>query len=284
MMRRTLPWLVAALLAVMVSGCGGASSAPTAAATDVHVGLPAGDGTEASYVGYSLTGVALPTKAGVPQRYAFHIDDYQHKPLTQYVVDLTKKMHLYFVSSDFAVYRHVHPTMAADGTWSGEVTLPLAGDYRMVAEFITTDAGGTNNQIVLGAQGTVGHPGAVEPVPAASRTSTAYGLTLSVVKAPTTGYQHEMEIGISKGGKPADLGSYLGVYAHVSAFNTATGGLEHIHALSAPENRGNRAVLLLHTNVEQPGDYRMFVQVRVSGIVWTIPITIAVTGPSAPAL
>ncbi|HEX4191294.1 MAG TPA: hypothetical protein VHZ06_09905 [Marmoricola sp.] len=284
MMRRTLPWLVAAVLAAVVSGCGGASSAPSAVATDVHVGLPAGDGTEASYVGYTMTGVTFPTKAGVPQRYAFHIETYQHKPLTDYVVDLTKKMHIYFISSDFAVYRHVHPTMAPDGTWSGDVTLPLEGDYRMVAEFITTDAGGTNDQLVLGTKGTVGHPDAFEPIPPASKESTANGLTLSVVKAPTTGYQHEMEIGIGKGGKPADLGSYLGVYAHVSAFSTATGGLEHIHALSAPETRDNKSVLLLHTNFEQPGDYRMFVQVRVSGIVWTIPITISVKGPSAPAL
>jgi hypothetical protein len=248
------------------------------------MGLPAGDGTTASYVGFTLAGVTFPTKSGIPGRYSFHIETYRGKPLTSYVVDLTKKMHVYVVSTDLAIYRHLHPTMAPDGTWSGLVDLPQDGSYRLVTEFITTGDGNNKDQLFLGATRNVGLVTEPTPLPPPAIESTTGGLTVKIESKPTTGFEHQMRIGISKNGVPASLGSYLGVYAHVSAFNVKTGALVHMHPLGAPSNVGKDAVLDFHTAFDDPGDYRMFVQVRVSGIVWTVPITVLVTGSSVPVL
>jgi hypothetical protein len=77
-------------------------------------------------------------------------------------------------------------------------------------------------------------------------------------------------------GRPVELGSYLGTFAHVTGFQTQNGTAVHMHPLGQPEvdKRGNR--LTFHTQFEKPGDYRLFVQVRVEGFLHTVPVTVTV--------
>lgn len=279
--RRGLSWLVACALALSVSGCG--ASSPAAGAPHTHTGLPAGDGLRASYVGYTLTDLTVPTRAGVPGTLSFRIENAEHRPLTRYVTELDKQMHVYVVSTDLSVYRHVHPTMAADGTWTGNLTVPGNGAYRVVTEFTAAKPGG-GDQLVLGAVRTIGASRTAVPVPPPATSVTSDGLTVTVTTPPTVGYEHRMELGISKDGEAAQLGTYLGAYAHVSAFEVRSGAIVHLHPLTAPVSQDGRSLLTFHTSFETPGEYRMFVQARVSGIVWTVPITVEVTGRAAPAL
>jgi hypothetical protein len=282
--RRALPWLLTGVLALGATACGGSDPAPTGEEVPhTHTGLPAGDGTRASYVGYALTDLTVPGNVGTPGTLRFKIT-YAGKPLTDYLVELTKKMHVYVVSTDLSVFRHVHPTMAADGTWSGNLTLPKADRYRVVAEFTARDDGGNGDQLVLGAERIVGAPGKDVPVPAPTTSATDDGVTVTVTKAPTVGYEHQMELGLSQDDQPASLGTYLGVYAHVSAFDTSTGALVHMHPLGSPVTKDGRSVLTFHTGFRVPGDYRMFVQARISGVVRTIPLTVTVTGEQTPEL
>ncbi|MCX6397958.1 MAG: hypothetical protein NTV23_15830 [Propionibacteriales bacterium] len=279
MRRRFLPWLLVGVLVGVLAGCG--EDAKPVAAESVphsHTGLPAGDGTRASYVGYTLADATFPTKAGEPGDYSFRIKDFTGATVTDYVTDLTRDMHVYVVSTDLAVYRHVHPTMAADGTWTGSLTVPRDGTYRLITEFIARRDADTSEQLVLGVERTVGKPGVAVPVPAASRTTTDDGVTLDVVVDPTVGKDRQMELGLSRDGEPASLGTYLGVYAHISAFNVETGALVHMHPLGTPETVDQRSVLSFHSGFTVAGEYRMFVQTRISGMVRTVPITVNVTG------
>jgi len=283
--RRLLPWLLVATLGLTAAGCRGDEQTPTGEdAPHSHTGLPAGDGTQASYVGYSLTDVRLPAKSDVPGTVTFHIENFRGEPVTAFLTELTKKMHVYVVSTDLSVFRHVHPTMAADGTWSGNLTLPRDGRYRLVAEFVAKDDGGNGDTLVLGTERTIGTPGRAVPVPPVTTATTVDDVTVTVTKAPTVGYEHQMSLGITKASEAASLGTYLGVYAHVSAFNVKTGQLVHLHPLGSPVTEGDRSVLTFHTGFEVPGTYRMFVQSRLSGVVRTIPLTVEVTGTEAPAL
>ena len=281
MKRTVLPWLVPCLvtgvLALTAAGCGADDPKPTGEEVPhSHTGLPAGDGLESSYVGYSIKDLTVPEKAGVPGKLSFHIETFRKKPLVDYITELTKDMHVYVVSTDLGVFRHVHPTMSADGTWTGNLTVPVDGTYRVVTEFTARDDGGNGDQLVLGEERTIGTPSGAVAVPAAATSATEDGVTVSIVKKPTMGYEKQMELGFSRDGKPASLGTYLGVYAHVSAFNVKTGALVHMHPLSSPVTEDGTSVLNFHINFEVPGDYRMFVQTRVSGVVRTIPITVTV--------
>lgn len=279
MRRRLLPCLLVGVLLAALAGCGEDPKPVTGEeAPHAHTGLPAGDGTKASYVGYTLADATFPTRAGVPGTFSFHIETYRGTPLTDYITELTKDMHVYVVSTDLSVYRHVHPTMAADGTWTGNLTVPREGRYRLITEFTARDEGGNGDQLVLGVERTVGAPGKDIAVPAPSTESTTDGVTVSLLGPSAVGNENTLTIGLSRDGEPASLGTYLGVYAHISAFNVQTGVLVHMHPLGAPEVRDGKAVLEFHSGFASAGDYRVFVQTRVSGIVRTIPITITVTG------
>ncbi len=44
-------------------------------------------------------------------------------------------MHLIVVRRDGRGFQHLHPELAADGTWSAPITLADAGAYRVFADF-----------------------------------------------------------------------------------------------------------------------------------------------------
>ncbi len=51
--------------------------------------------------------------------FVFRITGPDGRPVTAFDVEHEKRMHLIPVRRDTADYQHVHPTMAADGTWGG---------------------------------------------------------------------------------------------------------------------------------------------------------------------
>ena len=217
---KPVPVLLAA--ALLVAGCTAEDGPPAPhgaheSTPHQHTSLPAGDGTLASYVGYSLERLRLPTTAGTPGRYSFRIGTYTGVTETNFFADQTKRMHVYVVRDDLAVYRHVHPTMSDDGTWSGNLTLPSRGRYRLVAEFVAVDEGGNGDQVILGDWATVGGPTKVEVVPAVAARASDQGLTVHVDgdlrSGPTDPDTTSLTIGVTKDGDPAELGTYLGTYA-----------------------------------------------------------------------
>ena len=69
--------------------------------------------------------------------FAFRNHDHAGEPVTDYVEELTKELHLYVVNEDLTVFRHLHPTRADDGTWSAPFDVPAAGGYRVITGAIT---------------------------------------------------------------------------------------------------------------------------------------------------
>src|SRR3954463_9292364 len=89
------------------------------------------------------------------------------KPVRDFDVEHTKRMHVIVVRRDLTGFQHLHPTMRADGTWKVPLTLGGAGVYRVYADFavdgephtlaadLTADGGGPP----------AAAPGALEPRP-----------------------------------------------------------------------------------------------------------------------
>jgi hypothetical protein len=248
----------------------------THAAGGASVSMLVGDGTRDVEVGYRLADVHIPEQAGEFGRVTFRIERFDGSTVRDYIVEQTKKLHLYVVRTDLAVFRHLHPTMSADGTWSAPVTLPEPGEYRVLAEFVARDEGGNGDFVMLGSTSRVPGPWRPEPVPdsregddgtveVAARGTVAVGtdgrLTLEVRDASQ---------------RPVELGSYLGTSAHLTGFQVETGAAVHMHPLGAPQVDQDATRLRFHTEFEEPGDYRLFVQVRVDGYVHTVPVTVDV--------
>ncbi len=269
MVRLFLPLLAGLLL--LVTGCTEAPQTPGHShAGGISVSLPVGDGTEQELVGYTLTDVELPERAGVTGEVRFRIETHTGEPLTDYVEELTKDLHLYVVNEDLTVFRHVHPTMADDGTWRGPLSLPAGGDYRVIAEFVARDSGGNGDHVILG--DTVAVAGAeaddVPPDPIVS---------VSVTGQPQVGPDGRMTLRVRDADdEPVLLGTYLGTYGHVTGFQRDTGSMIHLHPLTSPEVTEDGTSLTFHTEIERPGDYQLFAQVRVDGFLHTVPVEMTV--------
>lgn len=235
------------------------------------VSLPVGDGTQAEEVGYSLEDVALPRTAGRRGEVTFRVQTFRGSAQTAFLTEQTKKLHLYVVRDDLEVFRHLHPTMAKDGTWTAPVVLPTGGDYRVIAEFVAEDDGGNGDHVILGKTvsltGPADDPGAVaDPV-----------VRVRVDQAPRAGNDGRMRLRVTDAAdRPVRLETFLGVYAHVTGFQEQTGAMVHLHPLSDPTVTEDGSSLEFHSEIDEAGDYRMFVQVRVDGFVHTVPVELTV--------
>lgn len=274
--RRTALGLAVAALGA-VAGCssdagdGRVEAGHTHAPGQGRTSLAVGDGTQVSEVGYTLAGLQVREQPDGVGELRFRIDDYAGEPVTDYVEELTKELHLYVVNDDLTVFRHLHPTRADDGTWTAPFDVPDAGGYRVVTEFVALDEGGNGDHVVLG------RPLAMPPGDPGDTAAADRVVDVSVSQAPTTGPDGELRLVVrDQSGGPVGLGTYLGAYGHVTGFDTTTGAMVHLHPLAAPEVTEGGVELTFHSEIEEPGDYRLFVQVRVDGFLHTVPVGLTV--------
>lgn len=236
-----------------------------------HTSLAVGDGTRVSEVGYSLAGLQVREQPEGIGELRFRIVGHDGEPVTDYVEELTKELHLYVVNDELTVFRHLHPTRAEDGTWTAPFDVPDAGGYRVVTEFIAVDEGGNGDHVVLG------RPLALPPGDPGDALAEDPVVTASVSETPTTGPNGEMRLVVRDADRrPVELGTYLGTYAHVTGFHRETGAMVHLHPLAAPEVTEAGSELTFHTEITDPGDYRLFAQVRVDGFLHTVPVDLTV--------
>ncbi|HYG93851.1 MAG TPA: hypothetical protein VD859_09715 [Nocardioides sp.] len=290
---------VAALLAV-TAGCGGdAEPAPTAEASSAEPSVirvnplpdgeththapgeghatPLGDGTTPAAGGYRLADVRLDARPGRPGEVSFRVLDRDGRPVTEYVEEQTKLLHLYVVRTDLTDFRHLHPVLADDGTWTARVDLAAGGSHRVLAELTPADAG---RPVALGV--TVAVPGrsASDPGEDGPVDGGDGVLTAEVADGGEVGPDGRLALAVAaEGGAAVQLGSYLGTSAHLTGFRTEGGQFVHVHPYGEPEPTDAGTRLTFHTTFTEPGDYRLFLQVRVEGFLHTLPVTAEVTSP-----
>lgn len=271
-------------LAVTLIACGGepeaadstSAAGESAGVATVVTAIKGADGTSATAGGYTLGDVSLPAEAGVPGKVGFTITKdagaQGTSPVTDYIEEQTKDLHLYVVRDDLEVFRHLHPTQLDGGAWSGDLTLPAGGTYRVIVEFAARTADGTGEQAMLGASAKVAGASEVE-VPGSDD-----GVVIAALEeTPKPGIDQEIGVLLSDpAGNPVNLGTYLGVYAHVTAFSRETGEVIHLHPLGGPENVEGGTRLGIHVKPPKPGDYVFFVQVRVDGMIHTLRLPVTV--------
>lgn len=237
--------------------------------------LPVGTGTTPQAGGYRLEVDGLPAP-GEPGDVSLRILDRSGRALTSYTPEQTKDVHMYVVRSDLAHFRHLHPTMAPDGTWTGRVALATPGSYRVIVEFTPGDDPAADH-VVLGA--TVLVPGEWSPEAVAASPTADDGIV--AVTAPAelaAGPDQRMVLTVSGAdGDRVALGSYLGTTAHLTGFHVSSGRFVHVHPYGAAEPTEDGDELTFHTEFREPGRYRFFLQVRVDGFLHQVPYSATVT-------
>jgi hypothetical protein len=260
------------------------TSAQQGSAAGTH--LPGG--LQISQDGYTLD-VAGQLPAGTATPVSFRILGPDGRPLSAYDTAHDEDLHLIAVRRDLTGYQHVHPDLAADGTWS--IPLELApGTWRLFTDF---DPAGDDPALVLGADVAVAGEHAPQPLPGPSRTAEVDGYVVTLDGQLTPGTESQLTLSVSRDGQPVtDLQPYLAAYGHLVALRDGDLAYLHVHPAGEPGD-GTTAPgpdITFAATAPSAGTYRLFLDFRHGDVVRTAEFTVragdtdaAATGSDAPA-
>ncbi|WP_371502028.1 hypothetical protein OG871_33785 [Kitasatospora sp. NBC_00374] len=237
-------------------------------------GMAAGEGLLPELDGYRMDSPATALPAGRATGYPFTITGPDGRPITDFAVAQTRKLHFYAIRSDLTGYQHLHPTMAADGTWTADLAALEPGDWRLYASFTPNTGPHRGTELVFSRVVTVPGEAAAVPLPAAAGSTTVDGYTVALQEGPTAGMTHRLTVTVSKDGRPVtDLQPYLDSYAHLSAFHAGDQALAHLHPGNALDGDHGGPTLTFDAMIGEPGDWRVFLQFQTAGQVHTAVLT-----------
>ncbi|MFL6053021.1 MAG: hypothetical protein ACJ72W_08920 [Actinoallomurus sp.] len=258
-----------------LTGPVGAESRPNAA----HGGMEHGgaghgghesmlpDGLLVSDRGYSL--VTVPAASGT---FAFRITGPDGRPVTAFDTRHDKRMHLIVVRRDLSGFRHVHPTMDADGTWRVASPLSGPGTYRAFADFQPTGA----DPLTLGIDISVAGDARPRPLPAPATTASVDGYTVTLAGTLLAGRSSRLDMTISRDGRPVtDLQPYLAAYGHLVALRQGDLAYLHVHPDGEPGDGRTEPGPTVTFYAEAPsvGAYRLYLDFQHHGTVHTAEFT-----------
>ncbi|MEU3731818.1 hypothetical protein AB0E81_20775 [Streptomyces sp. NPDC033538] len=251
-------------------------------AREGHEATPPG-GLRTSENGYTLDLATARVTAGQRTDLRFTVRDDNGEAVTAYQREHDKELHLILASRDLITYRHLHPTRAADGTWSTPVDLPRAGGYRVFADF--TPAKKNAENLTLGAD--LAASGRYEPArpPAPSDTAHTDGYRVELAGSPRPGRASELKLKVSRDGEPVtDLQPYLGAYGHLVALRSGDLAHLHVHPNGEPGDGSTEPGPEISFTATAPsgGTYRLFLDFQHRGKVHTAAFT--VRAGSAPGV
>jgi hypothetical protein len=285
------------LVAVFAAAAGlghlaGPSAVAPAAHTPTHAADPAGHGanTGAAHLpaglqvtedGYRLAPLSAALATGTPQPFRFQVLGPDGAPVTRYTTSHDKDLHLIVVRRDLSGFQHVHPSLGGDGTWSVPLAVAAPGQYRVFADFRPA---GRADGLTLGAD--VPAPGDYRPraLPAAGRTATVDGYTVTLAGDLDPRGSSKLTLSVSKDGVPVtDLQPYLGAYGHLVVLRDGDLAYLHVHPDGTPGDGRTAAGpdVGFHAEVPSAGTYRLYLDFQHAGRVRTAEFT-AVAGTAAP--
>ena len=243
-----------------------------------HGGHAAKKAPEATGLNVSQAGYTLDLVEDRPQRSAsaalrFRILGTDHEPVTRFETAHGKLLHLIVVRRDLATYEHLHPVMAADGTWSVTADLAAAGTYRVFADFRpATEAEG----LTLGQDLFVAGPYEPETLPPAATTSTVSPYEVKLDGHLVAGKTSRLTLTVTRDGEPVtDLEPYLEAYGHLVALRDGDLAYLHVHPEGVPgDGRTDPGPeITFSAEVPSAGTYRLFLDFKHAGEVRTAAFT-----------
>jgi hypothetical protein len=244
---------------------------------DSHEAAGPPKGLQVSEGGVTLDVLTEGLAAGKPADFAFRVLDDGGHAITDFQPTHDKLMHLIVARRDLSGFQHVHPEMAADGTWRVPLTFAAAGDFRVFADF---QRKGEDEGHTLGIDVPVSGAYAATPLPPAALTATAgeYRVTLSGKLTPGT--TSKLTLSVDKGGVPVtDLQPYLAAYGHLIALRQGDLAYLHVHPDGEPGDGKTKPGpnIVFYAEVPTAGTYRLYLDFKHGDVVRTAEFT-AVAG------
>jgi hypothetical protein len=201
-----------------------------------------------------------------------------------------RQYHLFLISQDMEYFQHIHPQEAADGTWSIDVTLPRAGYYKVLSDFLP--AGGSS-QFIARPLVTAGYTGDLAADSAHLVPDSVLKKVDDDITATVTSDPEQFLVGLyghityhltdtATGHPITDLQTYLGAFGHTLIMSEDMAEYVHSHPLdilAQPDDDGGPPVFLIPPDADleklrggpevtfeglmpKPGLYRAWTQFR----------------------
>ncbi len=150
-----------------------------------------------------------------------------------------RRYHLFVISQDMAYFEHVHPEQDPDGSWTIDVSLPRAGYYKVLSDFVPS--GGTA-QFIARPLVTRGYDGdlagdSVRLAPDTESSKTVGDLTATLTFDPPSfvaglyGHLNFFLRDAATGEPVTDLQAYLGAFGHTLIINEDMSEYVHSHPI-----------------------------------------------------
>jgi hypothetical protein len=214
-----------------------------------------------------------------------------------------RQYHLFVIGQDMEYFQHIHPAERADGTWTIDLTLPKAGYYKVLSDFLPS---GGSTQFLARPLVTAGYAGdlaadSAHLVPDTQHKKSVDELTAEVAFDPPVFiaglYGHlNFNLTDTATGKPVtDLQPYLGAFGHTLIMSEDMVDYVHSHPLdtsTVSDESGPKAFMLpvgvdpetlrggpqvtFEGLMPKPGMYRAWTQFRRNNKLYTFATTFKV--------
>ena len=210
-------------------------------------------------------------RRGADESLSFRVLGNDGAPVRDFEVEHEKRMHLIVVRRDGSGFQHLHPRLAADGTWSTPIKLDDAGDYRVFADFKRE---GENHTLATDVfvDGPVEH----RELPTPTTTADAGDGYQVDLHEPQPGM---LEFEVNRDGKPVEVEPYLGAGGHLVALREGDLAYLHVHPVTGggehgaePAHEGGASVAF-ETEFPSSGRYGLYLQFKHDGKVRTAQFT-----------
>jgi hypothetical protein len=214
--------------------------------------------------------VAQPQRPlGAERALRFRIVGEDGANVRDFEVEHTKRMHLIVVRRDLTDFQHLHPVMAADGTWSVPLTLDAAGSYRLFADFAHAREATT-----LAGDLWVDGSAELRDLPAPSHVARSDGgLEVALNHGRVRpGGETSLRFELRRDGRPVALQRYLDAGGHLVALREGDLAFLHVHPEDDPAAARQGSVTFM-ASFPSAGRYRLFLQTKVDGRIQTTAFT-----------
>lgn len=252
-----------------------ATGAHDDSATDAHGGAGAGGhggsvrGLSLEQDGLLLSPVRAPVEMGDEGILSFTVATADGAPVTEFATEHDKELHLVVVRSDGSRFRHVHPTMAKDGTWSLPWAWDAAGSYRVYADFVPA---ATGENVTLSRTVDVAGRVRAEPPSTVSASDTVDGYTVTLAGDLGTAGESVLTARVTRDGEPVTtLEPYLGAFGHLVALRDGDLAYLHVHPEGDEPETGSVSGpdVTFVAAAPTPGRYLLYLDFKVDGVVRT---------------
>ena len=197
-------------------------------------------------------------------------------PIRNFEKTHDKLAHFIVVSEDLNSFQHLHPDIIGPGKMSVSVAFPQTGKYTLFLQVSTPEQGEQTlrTQLAIGK----GSSPKVSLMPDSDKPKQLNGRTFQLQNLPTIAGKAAMfNLVIEKNGKPVKgIQPYLGAGGHVVVLSQDSEHFLHVHPMTKSVNGLYNSPIAFHTEIEEPGLYKLWGQVLLDNTVVTVPFVFEV--------